>query len=296
MALGVSLGHQQLNPSTVDDIFWRFRVDGYEIEHGMTASGKWDYYSSIEITCDLQLEIEQAHIDLGITSKTRLGWMLVGRSSAMAKTISSMPYEAASGPQQIRLEIEPGNVGGKLTVELYLLVLESRELGADMFSPTKPGQVLYSTSKDLLLEGTGAQLPILPVSFREQGIPNSTAANWWLRVTSEDLFSSSNSALWLWINTDNDELTPLLTEPESPIGVMWLKFLSFDFARQVLQIGLVHEDLETDEEYPEGSLGQTLQSVVLLLGPSIESVRAKYRDDPSRVEAELQSIIGSAIG
>lgn len=296
MLRDISLGYQQLTPSEVSNISWKFSVDGTEVEFGETASGRWDYYSTVNVYCDLELSLESVRRNLGITSKTHLGWVIVARSSTLTRTISSDPCEIIDGKQQISLEIAPGNVGGIMTVDILLLVLESEELGTSMFSPTKPGQVVYESSEKFLLEGTGAQLPVLPVSFSEQGFKNSSSANWWLRVNSEDLLSSSNSVFWLWLNTDNDELQPMLTEPESMEGKVWLKFLSIDFARLLLQMGISHETLETDEEYPDGSLGQTLQSVVLLLGSSLEAVRAKYRDDPSRVEAELQSIIGNAIG
>lgn len=293
MARDVSHGYLQIEESQVNNLSWEFIVDDAPVAPWESAFGRWAYFSTMEVRCAVDLSLGEAHKSLGITEETSLGWVIVLRSSAMPKTVSSFPVEVVDGDQSIAITVAPGTVGGKLHAELLLLVLDSTESGANVFAPTVPGQVVFRTSTQIILEGSGSQLPILPVSFREQGFVHAQSANWWLRVNSNDLHSSSNSALWLWINTDNEALQVMLSAPESVEGSIWLKFLSIDFARQLLRIAIEHESFDTNEEYPEGSLGETLTSVVQLLGSSIDSVKAKYLDDPSRIETELQAIIGS---
>lgn len=287
----ISLGHLTLSDENVSDIEWHVSLDGQIVNPVDDALTEWNYFSNIGLSCVLTVELDQVRRTLEIANDLQLSWFMVTSCRPSPVAITSQPFPLIDGRQEISLTLPPGSVSGQLSIELMLTVSSPSKFEIEGFAPKKVGQTVYRTTKKLSLEGEGGQLPLLPVSFREQNIPHADSSLWWLRILTKELDESANSALWLWINTDNVEMEPLIDQIDGPSSQLWLKFLQLDFVRQLLSEGLRNHDLDTNLTYPDGSLGELLAGVVKLVGASIEDVRADYGDDPGRVEAKLQAIV-----
>lgn len=287
----VSLGHLALNDDSVRDIDWQFALN-HQVSRPIDETlAEWNHFSAVGVTCALTVNIDEVRRSLEIANDLVLSWFLVVKCRPSPVALSSQPHPLVDGRQEISLLLPAGSVSGQLHLEISLIVTEPSKIYVDNFAPSKVGQTVFRSKTRLILEGEGGQLPFLPVSFSDQGIPHSESSLWWLRFLTRELDESANSALWLWINTDNPELEPLLQQSDNLNSLLWLKFLKIDFMRQLLSEALRNNDLDTKITYPEDSLGEMLSGLVRLVGSSIQDVTAEYEDDPGRVEAKLQAIV-----
>lgn len=287
----VSYGHLTLNDSVVHNISWDYYLDGQSVAPQDDGLENWNHLSTVGVSCTVTVELEEIRRTLEIANDLVLSWQIVAKCKPSPIAIASQSIAIVSGRQEISLTLPPGSISGQLSLELSLIVSVPSKFKVAGFAPNTVGQTVYRTQTKLILEGTAGQLPLLPVSFAEHGVPHASTSLWWLRFLSRDLDESANSSLWLWLNTDNPELEPLIEQSEPMIGSLWLKFLKVDFVRQLLTEALRNPELDLGYSYPEGSLGEMLSGVVRLVGASKSDVRAEYDDDPGRVEAKLQALV-----
>jgi len=287
----VSLGHLVLEDGVIEKPEWQYAVNGQITELSDGALPDWNYFSDLVASCSVTVNLELVRDELKIPDDVVLGWVLVARSSASPIITTSPPQAVIDGIQEVSLLVPASAVGGTMTLELEMALLAPSAAQPAPFAPSKVGHTVYRHSSKLILEGDAGQLPILPVSFRDHGIKNPAASLWWLRLLSKDLHDTVGATLWMWLNTDNPQLRPLIDHTESDTGEVWMQVLKMDFIRQLLREALAHSDLDPEHDYPEGSLGALLLGVVRLIGNSVNEVRSKYADDPGRVEAELQGVV-----
>ncbi|MBU8866627.1 hypothetical protein [Paenarthrobacter aromaticivorans] len=249
----------------------------------------WTYYDDILVKLSFELDLDETQELLGLDQAAVLGAVIVARSTGTPLIVTSDVLEVRSGRQQIYLSIPGYQISGTLSLEFQISLLEVKGISNSPFAPKKLGNTVFELTRKIVLEGTAPRLPMLPVSFAEHGFAGSSNALWWLRLTTHDLATSASAAIWLWLNSDNDYITRMLQDSESAEAETWLRFLEMDFMRQLLREALNSEELSLEMDYPEESLGHVLSSVVRLLGGTIDQVQQRYREDPGRVEAELQA-------
>lgn len=286
----VSVGHLVLEEGMVEDPRWEFSINGttVKLEEGRILD--WNYFSDIRVVCTIELDLGAARRYLEADEDLALAWVIVARSSASPLITTSSPLDVRGGVQEVTMDIPGSVLGGILTVGLQMGVSAPSRSGSS-FAPSRAGHVVYQSATQVILEGDAGQLPILPVSFSDHGIPNPSSSLWWLRLLSRDLQDQANAALWMWINTDNPELDPLVRQRDSEANDVWMRVLKIDFVRQLLREAIAHPDLEDTSDYPDGSLGALLLGVTRLVGTSLDEVRSRYTDDPGRVEADLQGAV-----
>lgn len=290
----ISLGHLVLDERTVRDVEWEFSLDGQVTRTLEGTIPEWNYSSTVGVSCMVTVDLDEVRRTLEVANDLQLAWLLVAKCKPSPVAIPSHPIPLVDGRQEISLTLMPGSISGQLDLELLLTVASPSKFQIKSFAPNKIGQTVFRASSKLILEGNAGQLPLLPVSFAEHGIPHSESSLWWLRFLTRDLEESANSSLWLWLNTDNPEMEPLIEQSDTSGSLIWLQFLQVDFIRQLLSEALRHPDLDTSNTYPDGSLGELLSGVVKLVGTSIKSVQAEHQDDPGRVEAKLQALVNGA--
>lgn len=289
----VSVGHLVLEEGMVEDPRWEFSINGTaaKLEEGRILD--WNYFSDIRVVCTVELDLGVVRRHLEADEDLGLAWVIVARSSASALITTSSPLDVCGGVQEVTMDIPGSVLGGTLSVGLQMGVSAPSDSGST-FAPSRAGHMVYQRSTQVILEGDAGQLPVLPVSFSDHGIPNPSSSLWWLRLLSRDLQDQANAALWMWINTDNPELEPLVTQRDSEANDVWMRVLRIDFVRQLLREAVAHPDLEDISDYPDGSLGALLLGVTKLVGASLDEVRSRYADDPGRVEADLQGAVNGS--
>lgn len=287
----VSVGHLVLDEGLVEVADWTYFVEGKAALASTEALDDWNYFSDLRVSCLVSLNLPAIQEALGIPNDQELAWVLVARSTSTPLITAASPCAVKDGVQEVSVEIPSSGLGGVLTVELEMGLPLPSSGALRPFAPSRCGHTVFRVSSQIVLEGDAGQLPILPVSFKNHGIKNPGASWWWLRLLSGHLFDSANSALWMWLNTDNDSLRVLIEQPDSEAGKLWMRFLKVDFVRQLLREALTHPELSDDEEYPEGSLGALFMGVIKLVGSSVKEVRSRYSEDGGLVEANLQGAV-----
>lgn len=287
----VSLGHLVLDEGLVSEVEWTYILEGRTASACLEPLEDWNFFSNFRVSCIVDLSLPTISEALGLATGHELSWVLVATSTATPLIEASRPFTVKDGVQEVSFDLPSSSFGGVLTVDLEMgLSVPPTDLSRS-FSPSRVGHTVFRTSSRVVLEGDAGQLPILPVSFSDHGVKNPSSSWWWLRFMSRDLLDSANSALWMWLNTDNDILQALLDRPDSEVGATWVRFLKVDFVRQLLREAVCHPGLSDAEEYPDGSLGALLMGVIRLVGSSLEEVKRRYAEDGGLVEANLQGAV-----
>lgn len=287
----VSLGHLVVEDERNVAVSWGFSLDGHPAETLGEVLEGWNYHSVIAVSAEVTIDLTAIKRELELPNNTVLTALLVARSTRNPTVTAAEPAVLCEGAQLLTLELPGDAVGGIVTIEFQIVVNWVPDVLESVLAPSRVGSLIFSTDSKLVLEGDGGQVPILPIPFSGQDFPNPSTAMWWLKIMTHDLYLPADGAIWLWLNTDNSALTPLLDEPDGELAGAWMHFLRTDFSRQLLQLALRMPDLDTNEAYPEGSLGELLVGFVALFGVAIEVLRSRYEEDAGRVETELQSIV-----
>lgn len=288
------MGHLVVEDGTIESPEWEYSVNGQIAKLTGGSLPDWNYFSDLDVSCNMTLDLASLRQELQVPQDLVLAWVLIARSTSSPVITTSTPLPVTGGAQEVAITVPASTLGGVLTLELEMGVLSPSEEPPGDFAPSQVGHTVYRTSSKIVLEGDGGQLPILPVSFTDHGITNPKSSLWWLRVLSQDLHDPAGATLWMWLNTDNPQLHPLIDHVDSEAGDLWMQVLKIDFVRQLLREALSHADLDESRDYPEGSLGALLLGVVKLVGSSLNEVRSKYSDDPGRVEADLQGVVNGS--
>lgn len=290
----ISVGHLVVEDGIIESPEWEYAVNGQVTKLLGNTLPDWNYFSDLDVSCVVTVDLSVLQQELHIPPDLVLAWVLIARSTSSPVITSSKPLPVIQGAQEVAITVPASTLGGALVLELEMGVLSPSKTATAEFAPSQVGHTVYQTSSRIVLEGDAGQLPILPVSFADHGITNPKSSLWWLRVLSKDLHDPAGATLWMWLNTDNPHLRPLIDHTDSETGDVWMQVLKMDFVRQLLREALGHPDLDESQEYPEGSLGALLLGVVKLVGASVDAVRSKYSDDAGRVEAELQGIVNGS--
>lgn len=290
---GVSFGHLTLPIEDVPTLSWDISVGETPLADGETLAEDWTYYDDIYVKCSYQLNLKDVLQRLRLPPSARLGAVIVARSTGTPVITTSEVLDVRGGRQQLYLTVPAEQISGSLGLEFQIAVLDTGHAVESPFAPKRLGNTVFRVDRKIVLEGTAPRLPMLPVSFAEHGIAGSSKSLWWLRLTTRDLAASASAAIWLWLNADNPFISRMLEDSDSSESETWLRFLELDFMRQLLREALSSDELSLQTDYPEESLGYVLSGVVRLLGESLDQVQQRYLEDPGRVEAELQSKVGS---
>lgn len=283
-----SFSHRVLPRTMHPSVDWAIQVEGEALGERALSAPDWNYHLGVDIEIELHLDAQEALESLGLGSESRLG--LVLSASSAVPGISAVRGELEGQSTHLRLHVPGPSVGGSLRCIATVVVLEAPD-PLDDLAPVEPGAVVFRQTRDLTLEGTGARLPLLPISFEEQGLANSNAAMWWLKLLSYDLMMASSDCLWLWINTDSAVMRGVLNLPEAEESKLWRRLLQWDFTRQLLLLAIEDDDLDLGTDYPEQSLGAVLSGVVRLVSDDLSALQAEYANDRGQVEARLQAAV-----
>ncbi|MGP5609215.1 hypothetical protein [Arthrobacter rhombi] len=287
----VSLGHLVVENERNVAVSWTFSLDGHPMEMLGDVLEGWNYHSVVAASTEVTVDLAAIKTELELPSETVLGAFLVARSTGNPAVTAAEPIILCEGEQHLTLELPGDSVGGIATIEFQIVVKWVPNVLDSVLAPSRIGSLVFSAENKLVLEGDGGQVPILPIPFAGQDFPNPSTAMWWLKIMTHDLYLPADGAIWLWLNTDNSALAPLLNEPDGELAGAWMHFLRTDFSRQLLQLALRIPDLDSNEDYPESSLGELLVGFVNLFGVALEVLRSRYEEDAGRVETELQAIV-----
>ncbi len=259
----------------------------------------WDYSTTLSLhrpaTVDgLRLRklsglTEDAEVDLSVQ------WYAT--SSLLRGQAWRLPLPVEDGfeaPVDFRL---PGDdLGG--TLELVTnVVLRSPGSGRSHAAARRPGSVLWSDRQRVLLEGDNTLFPIATADFHD--LPYPTGAGWYLHI-DEDLEGAALGSILLLVNERHEVVMRAVEAAASPTEAdrRVLSTLRADVLRSLVERALTDEDLTEETEYPAGSLGALLRTVVRNAFPafSMEALRRERQTAPALFGSRLQETAQLLVG
>lgn len=258
----------------------------------------WDPFTEVRLARVVQvdLDIVRESSGLGPDALFALTSSVYSDRTRMQTHGGAVEFGELTGRVRAPISVSvPGSrAGGRLTVTTRL-VLRSPGRRVTPISPSRPGAILWTDDKRISLEGGAARFPVTALDFTDvPGLP--TGAAWALEWNPEDLDAPMLGGLRLLVNSGDDALVAALRTGGDDISAVLLRsFVTFDVARSMVHAALANEHfIEAPEGFAEGTIGRTLFELVAACWPAtpVPTLVARCRDDPARLDADIQAHVG----
>ncbi|SDB85587.1 hypothetical protein SAMN05216410_0480 [Sanguibacter gelidistatuariae] len=251
----------------------------------------WSYHQVLNIGATVTIPYDQVRLHLRLANDAQLGATIAWQCLATQSRGASIPVPIMADTTATRLTLDGAPLGGILTLSLHLVLLNPGSGPIDPLSPTLPGAILWTTKHSILLEGDAARFPTAKADFSalDNGFPN---AHWWLElhIDEDALDAPSDSAMRLWLN-ENSVIAKSILDDDSAGGAL-VKIMTSDVYRQLIRAAFDIDTFSMEIDYGIGSIGHTLQMLLHMLDYSdINLARSAHREDPTRLDARLQSVV-----
>jgi hypothetical protein len=288
----VSLGYLTPDDERVTEGAWTV-IAGGTAQQNITALPEWDYSVDLRVQVELNVDLDGVLADCSLGGSTDLVGIVCWNSSATRLRGVGGRSAIRQGRNILSIDIPGEQLGGELLLEARIVLGSTIEPHGEL-APQKVGNTLWSTTRRVALEGSGARFPTLPVSFAATGIAGGRLALWCLLAETEDLNAAASSSLRLMLNTDHEAVVELVQQGSADQGRQFMEFMRFDVARQLVLAALEHEELDIAAQYEPGSVGEVLAGLVNKLLPHrpIGQLRADAEASRGELEAEIQAQIG----
>jgi hypothetical protein len=224
----------------------------------------WEYATSVIARRQIELDGEGIRREVGLPASTRVVAAITWRvadsllnGAVRAETTTTL----ADGVSVIDLEVRlPGwDLGPALQLETVLLLADQHpDPGAPL--AWRRASVLWKDGHKLRLMGDESQFPMAITNFAAQGLLDG--APWQLRV-GQDLEAPAMGQIQLLVNERFPAVTAAVRDPAStPSGPAIRSALKVDIGRSMVERALSDDELLERNDWPEGSLGEVLETVV----------------------------------
>lgn len=278
-----------------DDAFaaqpW-FRRTGTGTRPLATALTDWDYATGLSLERRLNVDYETVRRSTASGDRFGLGVLVTAESSSTRiKRILYRESIDEGGSVFLSLDVSPEALGGSVALGTVIYVDSPDPTSA--LSPTRQGSILWSDVAKVVLEADAARVPLQIVDFRSSGYP--AEAPWLIEIDDADLDAPASTAIRVYINRSHPEASAMASEPESTEKSRLLAdSLELALAQRLLQVVVASDEFDGDAGYANGSLGESLSSLMSLHFPeySRRSLAAAQERQPWILETTLASSLG----
>jgi hypothetical protein len=258
----------------------------------------WDPNTDIRARRDIVIHVAQLRKDCHLGPKARIRVQATWYSSASAVRGASLALghfdthesagDNASGTLEMLVKGHVLSANIELRTQIVVLDADSR----DKLAPTRPGSVVWSDSREILLEGCGARFPLELVT-----LPADEQYAGWLLVVSDDFDWPFLGGVRLYINTENEVVRAAITATESDTRSALVRSAIYhDIGRQMIAKALSSEDFRRNYDrsavstYLKGSVGHALWSLLktFLPGQTAADLNQMRVASPAKFESMLQ--------
>jgi hypothetical protein len=266
----------------------------------------WDYGVTLRCSRTVRLDLPQVRNQCGLPEWAPLAinvryWPTTSLLRRTACHLSLVSTENAGEIERlIEIAVAGDGLAGSIEIETTLVLAGSVDEG-EPFIARRPGSILWREQRSVRLEGNSGLLPVAPVSFKQQGLPEQAA--WYVSVDSAEWGSAAMGNLIVLLNDDNARVRAALETPDEPGTALMWDALMVDVVCDL--VGRAIEDEEftswptepgdgTDREPTTAALVHRMIRGFLMqpnegLHEAIERLRDERRRDPSRLRAAAQS-------
>lgn len=259
-----------------------------EMEH-------WDYQTKLSLAAPVSVDRVSVTEACSLAYETEMSLLVLARST---HTRTERLVSRLDVPQRdnfdfaVEFELAGRELGGRLLLETQLVVTEPKPLNS--LAPQHPGSIVWRVTHHTDLEGVGAQFPTDAADFNVTH-PKNSRAGWELRVDLSDPDALFMSAVRLTLNSSNDAVGRLLSGARDASTDQLLRTLNWDVTRQLIYLALSSEDVTSAEVDADAvTVNAILRNLLATYFPkeSVVTLQQWARDNPSRIEVQLQHQLG----
>lgn len=274
------------------------RADGKSIEWGpwwMDTGGTreelppflkgWDYAREQIVGITARVDRESLLTSTGLKALDEIELVAIADCNEAVQRFVTRQRLSELHHKEVDLAIRlpAGEVAGSVRLSAHAVLADSRPSGAARVAAAKGARLLESPTVTLRLEGDASRFPTEALAFSNLGFDN---APWTLITTYSDLGESFAGGVRLLINTENP-VGQLALQGDS--SKLVLDLLRADVMRLLLAVVAGQSEERFDQDFPEGSVGQVLQSLTrTFFQRELDSVVQLVVDDPLAFDRLLQ--------
>jgi hypothetical protein len=271
------------------------RLTGDSINELPPDLPEWDYGTVLHLRRPIRVDGLRARAACGLHPDSEL--MLTVVWSAANSSLRGRAWQApVTAVGEVELEIDfalPGDeLGGRLDLETCL-TLHFPGTEGSRAAPTRPGSVLWRDVRSVMLQGDAVLFPLSIVDFEH--LPYPTGAAWHLEL-GHDLESQALGTILLLVNKRRQAVTAALEAASDPTDAdrRVLSIIRSDIIRSLVERALVDDEFDPDVDYPTGSVGSLLASVLRATFPdrSLDALRRDRDHEPVLFTARIQNATG----
>ena len=255
----------------------------------------WDYNTKLKLSRDIRVDVaalraaaaldDALPLRLSVTSFSTATW---ARNCVYRHTITEMTEELT-----IAIELEGGELGGNLQLTTAV-VLAAPGGTAEPFVAHIPSSILWSDRREIRLQGDAPLFPISVIDFERAAYP--PGAGWHLDIGS-DLDVPVHAALRLYLNSADSAVVTAFANAAAPRpeDQAIVRAVYADVARIMVEHALNQEELRTDADWADESLGFALHNLLRRFfpeGDDLSAARERRIEHPPDFSTELLGAIG----
>jgi hypothetical protein len=262
----------------------------------------WDYGFVLRCSRTLRVDTTALRVQCGLspTAPLSVNVRYWPTTSLLRRTACHLPLGPGGGIERlIEIDVPGDGLAGAVVVETTVVLAGPVDDG-EPFVARRPGSILWRDQHTIRLEGSSGLLPVAPVSFKRQGLPEQAA--WYISVDSAEWGSAAMGNLLVLLNDDNARVRAALEAPAAPETALLWDALTVDLVCDLVGRALEDEEFAswpTDhvgrdrEPTTAGLIHGMIRGFLMLPGEKLEEAIDRLRDerrrDPSRMRAATQS-------
>jgi hypothetical protein len=269
-------------------------LDGGQAVEAPEALPHWDPLTRIDVRCDLVLDLDGLRADCDLGKDSRFGLILRWQSAGTSIRGTGPMTLISKSTRDITLtaEIPGSDVAQSVRCDAHVLFWSGRP--KSVVAPSVTGTVLWTASKEVVLEGIGSRFPVEFCDFNDRGwLPSD--AGWYLDWDPEQPEQPFLRGVRLLINTRHSAVSSAVAGHgavgASPRDRAIVESVHHDVAR-VMILGILRNNdfVRGPDAFPEGSVGRTLARLIrtLFQGERMPELAERAKSNPFRLECELQ--------
>lgn len=259
---------------------------------------RWDPQTTLRLSCTVTIDRSAvlAACQLGPSTELTVATSAHSTRTGAETVVGRVQIDQTDSPSQHHEVVIPGeSLGGQLTLRTMLCVM--RADCPSPLAPSRPGSVIWDSSRRVALEGVGGQFPTETVDFAVVR-PEARAAGWDFQIDTSDPGATFIGAARLLLNSAHPGIRRLTEGARDPATKQLERALQWDITRRLITAALNMDEVMDLAANPDAdTVAEVLRCAVARVWPgeSPRVIRRWWEHDPGRIEREIQSATGFPI-
>ncbi len=290
----------------IDASGWRFVEDDSPLADYLPA---WDYMSTHRLRRTLVCDGWGMRTACGLGASASLAvharyWSTGSHLRYAGKRVAILASESAQ-EIEVLLPLSGSTFAGDSLVVETTVVLTGADASAGVFSPHRPGSILWRDMHEIRLQGTAGVMPTTPLRFSENGLPGRAA--WLLDIDASRWHAPLLGSMQVLLNVEHPTVAQALdgSLPKEAAAVLWAS-LRVDVVLDILMSAVADLDFDVaapmhDEDgslllggFVNGVIRRNLRKVGESGSDAFKRLRSELADPP-RFRASVQDALGGLV-